>query len=316
MQQIVPVALITGILLACQGCGKEESIDPTPDAGPETSVSLDDGASPDTAWPPDAAKPTIVPTTWISIKPGSFVMGSPTDEACRDPDETAHTVTITRAFALAQTEVTQKQFRSLMGYDPSYRQGCGDDCPVEWVSWHEAAAYCSALSKAKGLPTCYSCAGTAAKATCQPTTQAITSCKGYRLPTEAEWEYAARAGTSTALHAGAITSCMALDSTANTIAWYKSNSGGGTHPVKQKAANSWQLHDMSGNVYEWTNDWYQADPGAAAVTDPVGPAVGAEKTFRGGAWFFNAEHSRSANRERFAPAKRFTFVGFRCARST
>jgi len=265
---------------------------------------------PDSMVETDAA----IPGSWVNIKAGSFTMGSPASESCRDADETARAVTLTRAFVMAATEVTQGQYRKLMGKNPAFHSACGDACPVDWVSWHEAAAYCNALSALKGVAGCYQCSGAAGQTRCQPSGKP-GSCAGYRLPSEAEWEYAARAGTKTPFHNGGISSCMTTDAGAGAIAWYKVNASGLPHAVKGKAANAWGLFDMSGNVYEWTADWYRASPGSAAATDPTGPASGTERVFRGGAWYFNAEHARSANRERYSPDKRFTFLGFRCVRT-
>ena len=279
-------------------------------ASPDSSVAPGDARAGDTS-----PVGTVVPTTWIDVAAGTFTMGSPAAENCRDADEVAHQVTLTRAFRLDEKEVTRGAFRSLMGYDPSFAEGCGDDCPVESVTWHEAAAYCNALSSAKGLQQCYACSGSGESTSCSPSASPFADCEGYRLPTEAEWEYAARAGTTGAFYNGGITSCMTTDGNAGRIAWYKVNSSGGPHTVKSKDANPWGLYDLSGNVYEWTNDWYQQDLGSAASTDPVGPQSGSERVMRGGAWYYNAHHARSANRERFKPAKRFTFVGFRCAQT-
>jgi formylglycine-generating enzyme required for sulfatase activity len=287
--------------------GLDAAAPPAGDLGPTPAREL--GAN-----VPDRGPGAPIEGKWIAVKPGGFTMGSPPDEPCRDGDEAAHPVTLTRGFLLAETEVTQRQWASLMGYQPAFNAGCAE-CPVEWVSWHEAAAYCNALSTAKGKPLCYACAGSGAGASCAPQGGPPSACAGYRLPTEAEWEHAARAGSTSALPSGAIASCMTTDAATDKIAWYKVNSGGLTHAVAKKSPNAWGLFDMAGNVYEWTHDWYAADLGAAAVVDPAGPASGKERVFRGGAFYFNAEHARSANRERFDPAKRFTFVGFRCALS-
>jgi formylglycine-generating enzyme required for sulfatase activity len=240
-------------------------------------------------------------------------MGSPDDEPCRVEHETQRTVQISRAISMAATEVTQGQFQALMGYNPSFWRGCGQDCPVERVTWHEAAAYCNEMSRQHDRAACYRCTGGRGDATrCSEAVEPIVSCGGYRLPTEAEWEYAARAGVAQAFSRGPVRSCMTSDDTAGRVAWYKSNSTGMTHPVAQKLDNPWGLYDMHGNVSEWVGDWYDADLGAEDVTDPAGPLRGTEKVFRGGDWYHNASHARSAHRERIRPEKRLSYLGFRC----
>jgi len=297
------------IVLACLALGAPACSDDNTAGGQDGAPEPD--ATADSLGPENDA---AVPGTWISIKAGAYTMGSPSTEGCRDDDETARKVTLSRGFEVSATEVTQAQFLKAMGYNPSFHQACGKECPVEWVHWHEAAAYCNALSAMRGVAGCYSCTGAKDAVRCKPAGAGVHACKGFRLPTEAEWEFAARAGTSTAFFAGGISSCMTTDSTAGDISWYKVNSTGTTYPVGKKKKNAWGLYDVAGNVYEWTNDWYEASRSKAAVTDPAGPTSGKEKVFRGGAWYYNAEHARSANRERFEPTKRFTFVGFRCVR--
>jgi formylglycine-generating enzyme required for sulfatase activity len=253
---------------------------------------------------------------FVRVEPGEAALGSPDDEPCRSDDEEARTATIGRAFSMATTEVTRAAFESLMGYDPSFVKECGSSCPVESVSWHEAAAFCNALSTREKRSPCYRCdPDRGEQARCTEAADPIVSCSGYRLPTEVEWEHAARAASSAAFSRGPIESCMTEDTVASRVGWYKVNSGGLTHPVGQKLANRLGLYDMHGNVSEWVGDWYAADTGADAAVDPVGPPKGTEKVLRGGDWYHNASHARSAHRERIRPDKRLSYVGFRCVRT-
>ena len=143
----------------------------------------------------------------------------------------------------------------------------------------------------------------------------IYDCPGYRLPTEAEWEYAYRAGTTTAFYNGPITNCDGSDAKANAIGWYDANSGATTHPVGQKQANDWGLYDMAGNVWEWCHDWWQTSLGSSAVTDPVGSGTDS-RTARGGSCTFRAGALRAAERYfGFPPDFQFRTIGFRCART-
>jgi formylglycine-generating enzyme required for sulfatase activity len=255
---------------------------------------------------------TPEPAGEVAIQPGRFSMGSPRGEPCRDEDEEQAVVTVTRAFALSSREVTQSEFDKLMGYNPSFRKNCSD-CPVDSVTHDEAEAYCNKLSESLALEGCYTCTGTEAATQCEAKPDSLLDCKGHRLPTETEWELAARAGTKTATAAGRINACMSDDEVADRISWYKVSSKGESQPVATKAANRLGLHDMAGNVYEWTADWYA--PSLQPGTDPVGPPTGAERVLRGGSWYHNAEHLRSGNRHAFRPNKRLSYVGFRCART-
>jgi sulfatase modifying factor 1 len=167
---------------------------------------------------------------------------------------------------------------------------------VEQVSWFDAVDYVNTMSRSVGLPECYSGSGTSR-------TFAGLTCRGFRLPTEAEWEYAARAGTTGERYG-------ALDA----IAWHSGNSGNQTRPVRGKQANAWGLYDMIGNVWEWVHDWYGAY-GAAAVTDPVGAGTGSYRVNRGGSWLGGAAYWRAAYRSNFGPIGRYGDVGLRPARS-
>jgi formylglycine-generating enzyme required for sulfatase activity len=261
---------------------------------------------------------------FAKLADGSFYMGSPPDEPCRLTNETLHKVVLDHSFEIGITEVTQGQFLALTGHSPSSFSSCGSSCPVDSVSWSDAAAYCNFLSKKAGLSTCYSCTSKSGgydyPYDCMVATKYDTSakkiydCPGYRLPLEAEWEYAARGGTDTAFSNGPIKDCTS-DPLLGLIGWYSKNSGGTPHPVGQKSPNATGLLDMAGNLWEWTNDIYEANLGTADAVDPVGPSSGDGRVIRGGAFTAGAASSRAASRNKVAPSKHFSFIGFRCART-
>jgi formylglycine-generating enzyme required for sulfatase activity len=257
----------------------------------------------------------------VTIPAGTFLMGSPASEGCRLENEDWHQVTLTHAFEIMSTEATQGEFKRAMGYNPAFFTSCGKSCPVERVSWHEAVAYCNALSRQKGLAACYTCAGSGPSVTCQEafaySGTLIYGCPGYRLPTDAEWEYAYRAGTTTAYYNGPNDSANCLSCTdvnASVVGWYYCNSGSTTHPVGQKLANAWGLYDMAGNVSEWSHDRHQDHLGSSASTDPVGSGKDI-RVIRGGEWSFYAKSMRAARRTHGAPTHQFKQIGFRCCRT-
>jgi formylglycine-generating enzyme required for sulfatase activity len=222
------------------------------------------------------------------IPPGTYTRGSPPDEAMRDPDEgPQHVVTLTKAFYLGTYEVTQAQWASVMGENPAVFQNFGSSLqhPVESVSWNECQEFIRRLN-AMGQGT-------------------------FRLPTEAEWEYACRAGTQSPYYWGA----RMAESGQSDYAWANSRSFARTHPVGRKQPNPWGLYDMSGNVWEWCQDWYGAYP-EETLTDPTGPDVGKLKVFRGGSWYDFHESHRSANRHKHAPNERYSAIGLRLVLET
>ena len=220
----------------------------------------------------------VGPTGFVWIVPGTFVMGSPVSEPDRDSDEAQHTVTLTQGFWLSDHETTQREYLLVMGSISLWK---GESLPVERVSWDEAVAYCKKLTERERA------AGR------------ITAQQAYRLPTEAEWEYAARAGTTGARY-GEL----------NAIGWYNVNSGSKTHPVSQKAANAWGLHDRIGNVWEWCSDWYGDSP-TGCVTDPTGPGSGSGRVLRGGGWLDVAGYACSAYRRGIVPGNQTDYLGCR-----
>ena len=220
----------------------------------------------------------IAEMEFVRVPAGEFRMGSTSAEAL-GVEFPVTRVRISQGFYLGKYEVTQRQWQEVMGSNPSWFDECGPDCPVENVSWDDVQGFIGRLNAALGE-------------------------ERYRLPTEAEWEYAARAGTSGDRYGNV-----------DAIAWHKDNSGRRTHPVGQKAPNAWGLHDMLGNVFEWTQDWYGLYPGGE-VTDPQGPVSGSGRVYRGGGWIFGDVYCRAAFRYFSSPGGRGdAMLGFRLLRT-
>ncbi|MHA1568297.1 MAG: formylglycine-generating enzyme family protein [Alphaproteobacteria bacterium] len=213
---------------------------------------------------------------WVKIPAGEFRMGcSPGDEECRPNEQPPHPVQVS-AFSLTATEVTARQYAKVMGAPPERYESCAV-CAVNWVSWDEAAAFCRRV--------------------------------GGRLPTEAEWEYAARAGAETRYYFGNEVARLAE------AAWYTEAPGNRSHPVAQKEPNAFGLYDMLGNVGEWTADWYAPRlPGEELREDPTGPASGTTRVIRGGSFAFCAAGCRVSRRFFHYPDTREGVTGIRCAR--
>jgi formylglycine-generating enzyme required for sulfatase activity len=218
----------------------------------------------------------------VLIRPGKFMMGSPDTEQNREGTKgPQHEVTISKPFYMGVTEVTQAQYEAVMGTNPSHFKGATN--PVENVSWNDATEFCKKLS--------------------EKTRQVV------RLPTEAEWEYACRAGTQTAYSFGDDPSAL------GDYAWWDGDIPLTTHPVGQKKPNACALYDMHGNVWEWCADWYGGYPKGPA-TDPSGPATGGRRVMRGGSWNLTATDGfRCAFRFSVVPSDRSGILGFRCART-
>jgi formylglycine-generating enzyme required for sulfatase activity len=215
---------------------------------------------------------------FLVISDGSFMMGSPERDGEADfAEKPQHRVTIGKPFCLGRYPVTQAQWATVMGNNPSAFKGRNN--PVENVSWRDAQVFIRNL-------------------------KAIEKEDGYRLPTEAEWEYAVRAETSSAYFFCENAAQLELH------AWYTANSGGTTHPVGEKRPNAWGLHDMYGNVWEWVEDWYGA---YRSGPDENPPGTGDLRVIRGGSWFCDSWFCRSAYRDRYAPDRQSSGIGFRLA---
>ena len=251
---VVPV-LLAG-LLAAPRVGAQE-------LAPKLSVDLGGGVKMD----------------FVLIKAGSFMMGSEKDYAYAD-ERSVHEVTITKPFYMGVYEVTQAQWKALMGDNPSGFKG--DDLPVEMVSWEDCQKFLAKLKEKAG--------------------QGMIC----RLPTEAEWEYACRAGSKTEYSFGDDVGSL------EDYAWFRANSEEKTHPVGQKKPNAWGLYDMHGNVFEWCADGYDAGYYAKSPEDdPKGPAAAGSRVLRGGSWGYHADDTRSAYRIRVDPSGRRSYCGCR-----
>jgi formylglycine-generating enzyme required for sulfatase activity len=242
----------------------------------------------------------------VLIPAGTFQMGN-TSAFSGESDETpVHSVTISRDFLMSKYEVTQKQYVDVMGTNPSYFKG--DNLPVEKVNWYEAVDFCNKLSEKEDLQLCYS--GTGDAIVCD------WNANGYRLPTEAEWEYACKAGSTTDFYNGSLTNenCSPLDANLDQIGWYCGNENTKTRDVGLKQPNAFGLYDMIGNVFERCWDWFSAYTNTA-VTDPVGPTVGSKRVFRGGSWDYYAYYCRGAIRLVSYPGRPYSDLGFRVVRT-
>lgn len=237
----------------------------------EDRVSVEAGKTATAHWDLRPTRKIVHGIEMVYIPPGEFMMGSPDHY----PDERpVHRVRITKGFWIGKYEVTQGQWRSVMGSNPSGFQE-GDDYPVERVSWNDTQAFIQNLIRLTG--------------------------RSFRLPTEAEWEYACRAGTTGEFYGN-------LDD----IAWYHDNSNASSHPVGRKIPNAFGLYDMLGNVWEFVQDWYAEDYyGKSPVDDPPGPSTGTHRIVRSGSWANGPHSNRSARRKFYLPTVAYTFIGFR-----
>jgi formylglycine-generating enzyme required for sulfatase activity len=253
---------------------------PTPQKTPEPEPAQE---TPEQRPPVSSKMVNSIGMRFGPIPAGTFLMGQGSAEAGDEDELPQHRVTLTQPFYLQTTPVTQGQWVEVMGENPAFFHEGGVDCPVENVSWEEAREFITRLND-------------------------LEETDEYRLPTEAEWEYACRAGSQEPFPFGG------KEADLKNYAWYEANSGESTHPVGRLRPNAWGLYDMHGNVLEWCQDWFGAYS-SKPVTDPQGPASGEHRVLRGGSWNSPAEDVRCAYRLRLTPGYRYRHEGFRLARN-
>lgn len=235
----------------------------------------------------------------VYVEGGTFQMGSGDDDNdASDNEKPMHQATVS-SFYMGKYEVTQAEYKAIMGENPS--NFTGDTLPVERVTWYDAVEYCNKRSEAEGLTPCYTIDGT--DVTCN------WNANGYRLPTETEWEYAARGGKNNSPYK------RSGSDNADEVAWYYENSGSTTHEAGTKKANALGIYDMNGNVHEWCWDWYDYYSGSSTERNPFDPAPDSCRVIRGGCWSYYAKYCRCAYRIGGPPDFRFMDLGFRITRS-
>ena len=245
---------------------------------------------------------------FVKIPAGTFMMGSTPSEAGHYPDEFQHEVTISKSFLFGVTEVSQAQWEKVMGFNPSHFSGC-PDCPVEMVSWPDVIRFCNRLSEIEGLKQCYVGQGN--------TFSWDYSCDGYRLPTEAEWEFAVRGKTTTVYSLGdCITTDQANFNGQSPLSGCPAGeSRGKTMPVYSFKPNPSGLYNVHGNVWEWVWDWWDKDYPRNSVTDPRGPASSNKRVNRGGSYLHGGKLARTALRDFNVDLDKIPQLGFRLART-
>ena len=322
--KIIAAAVIVFAFLGCPEQGNPEQDNPDPD------IPAQDNPEPDIPEPdipePDIPEPdNLIEMVWIPA--GTFTMGSPAAEPGRWNDETQRQITLTSGFYMSKYLVTQEQYETVMGITIQDQNdlygwglyGIGDNYPMYYVNWYDTIVFCNRLSIQEGLTPAYSISGSTNPDTwgnipedintAWNNVQIVEGSTGYRLPTEAQWEYACRAGTVTSFNNGVTQGSGSVLS----IAWYYGNSSNRTHETGKRDPNNWGLFDMHGNVSEWCWDQY-GSYSDNPVENPTGPASGGSRVYRGGSFSVDVSYMRSASRFYGMPSTRENFIGFRVVR--
>ena len=304
---LTTVLIVASIILGIIGC-----------SGPSVPIA------------PIGPQGVVVPEGFVLIPAGTFQMGSKDGE---DSNKPVHEVTITKPFYMGKYEVTQAEYEKYCSYtgsnSPNSSYGDGDNYPAYYVSWYDAIVYCNKRSMAEGLTPCYSINDltnpeewgklptTAWDDPLRDTWDAVEcnwNANGYRLPTEAEWEYAARAGDNTvdSLTYSGTSDVNELEK----YAWYYDNSDYTTHEVGKKEANVFGLYDMSGNIWEWCWNWFTSeyDENTEGGSDPTGASAGSNRVYRGGGWYDYSDYCAVSYRDCSIPLLPLHYLGFRVVR--
>ncbi len=327
MRTLVLTLLLTAACLP-ELDGVDDTTVPEGDTDTDTDTDADSDTDADADADTDADTDPVftceaAPLPMVQIPSGTFLMGSPEAEVGRGNDEALHYVTLSRDYCIGSIEITRADWDEVVGSSAGYFTECGETCPIESIDWHQAAYFTNKLSGEAKLEECYDCVGAGSAVECTSPQDPYT-CDGYRLPTEAEWERAARAQSDNAFPEGGELKedhhegCDPETELTNGVqvsefSWWCGHDDSSTHLTGVLDDNPFGLHDMRGNVYEWCHDWYDEYDGDSE--DPSGPSHARYRVLRGGSFAVSAGSLRSAFRHKAGPDTSSYVYGFRIART-